>query len=226
MEFALGTDMQRAQLDVISRLNRVSGCRTTSVVPCQQLQQQRHPDLLLHPATARRQGEIDDHQALIEARVKPELERIPGVSTVDIEGINERQIQIRFDPTAPPSWGGDPGARQPGNDGLGCRPAPSTSDAGSTSCALPVAMTWRPWGQGGGLARRPAHLSAGRCRDQSGPGGEPGAAHPERQHRHRGADLQGERRQCPGGARGDQGQGRGAQPGGAGAGRPAHGAVV
>ena len=43
-------------------------------------------------------GEIDDHQALIEARVKPELERIPGVSTVDIEGINERQIQIRFDP--------------------------------------------------------------------------------------------------------------------------------
>ena len=25
MEFALGTDMQRAQLDVISRLNRVSG---------------------------------------------------------------------------------------------------------------------------------------------------------------------------------------------------------
>ncbi|MFM4868698.1 efflux RND transporter permease subunit [Aeromonas caviae] len=99
MEFALGTDMQRAQLDVISRLNRVSGLPDNIGGPY--VNNYSSNDTLTFffiQQLPGAKGEIDDHQALIEARVKPELERIPGVSTVDIEGINERQIQIRFDP--------------------------------------------------------------------------------------------------------------------------------
>ena len=152
MEFALGTDMQRAQLDVISRLNRVSGLPDNIGGPTSTTTAATTPDLLLHPATARRQGEIDDHQALIEARVKPELERIPGVHGRH-RGINERQIQIRFDPYRAAELGWRSRCSPAGQRRAGmCRLAPSTSDAGSTSCALPVAMTWRPWGQGGGLA--------------------------------------------------------------------------
>ncbi|TMX08135.1 efflux RND transporter permease subunit [Aeromonas salmonicida subsp. achromogenes] len=99
LEFALGTDMQRAQLDVISRLNRVSGLPDNIGGPY--VNNYSSNDTLTFffiqqlPGV---KGQIDDHQALIEARVKPELERIPGVSTVEVEGINERQIQIRFDP--------------------------------------------------------------------------------------------------------------------------------
>ena len=99
MAFALGTDMQRAQLDVISRLNRVSGLPDNIGGPY--VNNYSSNDTLTFffiQQLPGAKGEIDDHQALIEARVKPELERIPGVSTVDIEGINERQIQIRFDP--------------------------------------------------------------------------------------------------------------------------------
>ncbi|WP_323971178.1 efflux RND transporter permease subunit [Aeromonas hydrophila] len=99
LEFALGTDMQRAQLDVISRLNRVSGLPDKIGGPY--VNNYSSNDTLTFffiQQLPGAKGQIDDHQALIEARVKPELERIPGVSTVDIEGINERQIQIRFDP--------------------------------------------------------------------------------------------------------------------------------
>ncbi len=99
LEFALGTDMQRAQLDVISRLNRVSGLPDNIGGPY--VNNYSSNDTLTFffiQQLPGAQGQIDDHQALIEARVKPELERIPGVSTVEVEGINERQIQIRFDP--------------------------------------------------------------------------------------------------------------------------------
>ncbi len=99
LEFALGTDMQRAQLDVISRLNRVSGLPDNIGGPY--VNNYSSNDTLTFffiQQLPGAKGQIDDHQALIEARVKPELERIPGVSTVEVEGINERQIQIRFDP--------------------------------------------------------------------------------------------------------------------------------
>ncbi|PMU04607.1 efflux RND transporter permease subunit [Aeromonas salmonicida] len=99
LEFALGTDMQRAQLDVISRLNRVSGLPDNIGGPY--VNNYSSNDTLTFFFIQQLPGvkrQIDDHQALIEARVKPELERIPGVSTVEVEGINERQIQIRFDP--------------------------------------------------------------------------------------------------------------------------------
>ncbi|HEA3240635.1 TPA: efflux RND transporter permease subunit, partial [Aeromonas dhakensis] len=99
LEFALGTDMQRAQLDVISRLNRVSGLPDKIGGPY--VNNYSSNDTLTFffiQQLPGAKGPIDDHQALIEARIKPELERIPGVSTVDIQGINERQIQIRFDP--------------------------------------------------------------------------------------------------------------------------------
>ncbi|WP_279505465.1 efflux RND transporter permease subunit [Aeromonas veronii] len=99
MEFALGTDMQRAQLDVISRLNRVSGLPDKIGGPY--VNNYSSNDTLTFffiQQLPGAKGMIDDHQTLIEARVKPELERIEGVSTVAVEGINERQIQIRVDP--------------------------------------------------------------------------------------------------------------------------------
>lgn len=108
LEFALGTDMQRAQLDVISRLNRVSGLPDNIGGPY--VNNYSSNDTLTFffiQQLPGAKGKIDDHQALIEARVKPELERIPGVSTVEVEGINERQIQIRFDPYRAAELGGE-----------------------------------------------------------------------------------------------------------------------
>ncbi len=99
LEFAIGTDMQRVQLEIISRLNRVSGLPDNIDGPY--LNNYSSNDTLTFffiQQLPGAKGTIDDQQPLIESRVKPELERIPGVSTVEIDGINARQLQIRFDP--------------------------------------------------------------------------------------------------------------------------------
>ena len=103
--------MQRAQLDVISPPEPGLGLPDKHRRSLrQQLQQQRHPHLLLHPATARRQGEIDDHQALIEARVKRSWADPRGVRRSTSRGSAAPDPDPFSTLTAPPSWGGDPGA--------------------------------------------------------------------------------------------------------------------
>ena len=99
LAFAIGTDMQRVQLEIISRLNRVSSLPDNIDGPY--LNNYSSNDTLTFffiQQLPGAKGAIDDQQPLIESRVKPERERIPGVSTVEIDGINARQIQIRFDP--------------------------------------------------------------------------------------------------------------------------------
>ena len=120
LEFALGTDMQRAQLDVISRLNRVSGLPDKIGGPY--VNNYSSNDTLTFffiQQLPGAKGQIDDHQALIEARVKPELERIPGCR----RSTSRDQRAPDPDPFRPlprrRAGGGDPGTGQSGQHRLG-----------------------------------------------------------------------------------------------------------
>ncbi|MCB1589403.1 MAG: efflux RND transporter permease subunit, partial [Xanthomonadales bacterium] len=109
LEFALGTDMQASLLEVISRLQRVPPLPADANPPVVSLGGgfgggganqvltwffvQKLPDT---------PGTVEDYQQLVEERIKPAFEAVPGVSSVAVNangGANsEDELQILIDP--------------------------------------------------------------------------------------------------------------------------------
>ena len=99
LEFALHTDMQKTLLEVINRLNRVSGLPDNIRGPF--VNNNSSNDSLTWFFVQQLPGNnqpIQSYQGLMDARVKPALERIPGVAGVALHGEGERQLDIVFDP--------------------------------------------------------------------------------------------------------------------------------
>ncbi|WBA80680.1 efflux RND transporter permease subunit [Endozoicomonas sp. GU-1] len=99
MEFALGTDMQETLLEVINRLNRVSGLPDNIRGPF--VNNSGSNDSLTWFFLQQLPGNdrsIKSYQGLIDSRVKPVLESIPGVAGVAVRGEGEQQLDIVFDP--------------------------------------------------------------------------------------------------------------------------------
>ncbi|MEM9533982.1 MAG: efflux RND transporter permease subunit, partial [Pseudomonadota bacterium] len=104
LTFALGTDMQQTMLEVISRMNRLPPLPADAEQPVVQLGQgfggNANSQLTwffvqLLPGTP---GDINDYQRLINEVVRPRIEAIPGVATVQINAGSAEELQIRIDP--------------------------------------------------------------------------------------------------------------------------------
>ncbi|USE34692.1 efflux RND transporter permease subunit [Endozoicomonas sp. SCSIO W0465] len=99
LEFAMNTDMQETLLEVINRLNRVSGLPDNIRGPF--VEKSGTNDSLTWFFLQQMPGNnrnIREYQGLIDTRVKPVLERIPGVAGVAVRGEGERQLDVVFDP--------------------------------------------------------------------------------------------------------------------------------
>ena len=103
LTFALGTDMQKTLIDVISRLNRVPPLPRDATPPFVQLGGGGFGggDELIWffvqklPGTP---GSIEDYQRVVEDVVKPRFEAVTGVSGLQIMAGAPEEVQIVFDP--------------------------------------------------------------------------------------------------------------------------------
>ncbi len=105
LEFGLDTDMQRALMDVISRMNRLDPLPRDATQPVIMLgggdgdaPALTYFFLQLLPGTA---GEINDYVQFVEDVIRPAIEAVPGVASVDAsQGTrgSEQELEILFDP--------------------------------------------------------------------------------------------------------------------------------
>ena len=101
LSFAVGTDIQAAKLDVINNLSQVPAGPADAVEP--QVfagggrQTPGAASLLVRVLPENPDKELSNYQGLIEEYVQPRLARIPGVSRVDLQGEQPREVHITFD---------------------------------------------------------------------------------------------------------------------------------
>ncbi len=101
LSFAVGTDIQAAKLDVINNLSQVPPGPADAIEP--QVfagggqQTPGAASLLVRVLPENPNKELASYQGLIEEYVQPRLARIPGVSRVDLQGEQPREVHITFD---------------------------------------------------------------------------------------------------------------------------------
>nr|MDJ0941237.1 efflux RND transporter permease subunit [Woeseiaceae bacterium] len=101
LSFAVGTDIQEAKLDVINNLTQAPPRPGDAVEP--QVfagggqQTPGAASLLVRVLPGNPNTELASYQKLIEDEVQPRLARIPGVSRVDLQGEQPRELHITFD---------------------------------------------------------------------------------------------------------------------------------
>ncbi len=101
LTFDVGTDIQEAKLDVINNLNQAPPRPADAIEP--QVfaggGQQAPPaaSMLIRVLPHNPNKELADYQKLIEEYVEPRLARIPGVSQVNLNSEQPREMQISFD---------------------------------------------------------------------------------------------------------------------------------
>ena len=101
LSFAVGTDIQAAKLDVINNLSQVPPGPADAVEP--QVfagggqQTPGAASLLVRVLPENPNKELSRYQGLMEEFVQPRLARIPGVSRVDLQGEQPREVHITFD---------------------------------------------------------------------------------------------------------------------------------
>jgi multidrug efflux pump subunit AcrB len=101
LSFAIGTDIQAAKLDVINNLSQVPPGPADAVEPQVFAGGGRNlpgaASLLIRVLPGNPNSELSNYQGLIEEFVQPRLARIPGVSRVDLQGEQPREVHITFD---------------------------------------------------------------------------------------------------------------------------------
>jgi HAE1 family hydrophobic/amphiphilic exporter-1 len=100
LEFAIGTNMDRALLLVSNRLDRVSGYPERSLrADALDLGLRRQPDRVddHHPRRGQRPP-IQEYGDFVDDVVKETIERVEGVSAVNYFGGVERELQVVIDP--------------------------------------------------------------------------------------------------------------------------------
>ena len=101
LSFAIGTDIQAAKLDVINNLSQVppgpADATEPQVFAGGGQQTPGAASLLVRVLPENPDKELSNYQALIEEFVEPRLASIPGVSRVDLQGEQPREVHITFD---------------------------------------------------------------------------------------------------------------------------------
>jgi multidrug efflux pump subunit AcrB len=101
LTFAVGTDIQTAKLDVINNLTQAPPRPGDALEPMVNAGggQQDLPaaSLLIRVLPDNPVRELSSYQKLIEDQVEPRLARIPGVSQVNLQSEQPRELQITFD---------------------------------------------------------------------------------------------------------------------------------
>ena len=101
LRFAIGTDIQAAKLDVINNLSQVPPGPADAIEPQVFAGGGRNlpgaASLLVRVLPGNPNQELSSYQGLIEEFVQPRLARIPGVSRVDLQGEQPREVHITFD---------------------------------------------------------------------------------------------------------------------------------
>lgn len=104
LRFTVGTDMQQALIEVISRMNQLPALPRDADPPVISLgedirgganQTLSYFFVQLLPGTP---GPIETHQKFIEDVVKPRIESVPGVAVVNVHAGAAEELQVRFDP--------------------------------------------------------------------------------------------------------------------------------
>jgi multidrug efflux pump subunit AcrB len=101
LTFAVGTDIQEAKLDVINNLTQAPARPGDAVEPQVAAggggQTPGAASLLIRVLPGNPNQELSNYQKLIEDEVEPVLARIPGVSRVELQGEQPRELHITFD---------------------------------------------------------------------------------------------------------------------------------
>ncbi len=100
LEFALGTDLQQAMIDVLSALNNVADLPPDAGEPNINVGGFDMPlaTLLVHPREDRSDTDVSAYQEIIETYVEPRLNRIDGVQAVDLRSGRDTMVLVNFDP--------------------------------------------------------------------------------------------------------------------------------
>lgn len=99
LTFAVGTDMRAMLVDVLGRLNQLPPLPRDATPPTVQLLGGAGVDLTWYfvqqlPGTA---GSIEDQQRFIEDQVVPRIQAVPGVASVEVNGIAPEELSIDLD---------------------------------------------------------------------------------------------------------------------------------
>jgi len=101
LTFAIGTDIQTAKLDVINNLTQAPPRPGDALEPQVNVggggQTPGAASLLIRVLPDNPNRELSSYQKLIEDHVQPRLARIPGVSQVNLQGEQPRELHITFD---------------------------------------------------------------------------------------------------------------------------------
>ncbi|MCA9256598.1 MAG: efflux RND transporter permease subunit, partial [Phycisphaerales bacterium] len=102
LEFATGTDIQKAVAEVDQKLSEVPGYPTGVDEPVIEDVDPESVDYIAWIGLSSTDPKFDATTLydFMNRRLKPRFERIPGVSQVGIAGAREAEVQIRVDPTA------------------------------------------------------------------------------------------------------------------------------
>jgi len=100
LRFKVGANLQRALIDVLNRLNRVSGYPEDAEEPRLSTVGERNRPVawfVLHtlPGVKR---DIDSFYPLVEDLVQTRFERVAGVSRSEVRGGRDKELRITFDP--------------------------------------------------------------------------------------------------------------------------------
>ncbi len=101
LEFAIGTDMNRALIEVMNRLNQVPRYPLDATEPVISVGGSRFEKVMAWFAINQKPGNeqpIESYQDFIDETVVTRLERVPGVSRVGAFGGRNHEIRITFDP--------------------------------------------------------------------------------------------------------------------------------
>jgi multidrug efflux pump subunit AcrB len=101
MEFAIGTDMNRALIEVMNRLNQVPRYPVDANEPVISVGGGGFEKVMAWFAVSRKPGNeqpIESYQDFLEDTVITRLERVPGVSRTGAFGGRTHEVRITFDP--------------------------------------------------------------------------------------------------------------------------------
>lgn len=102
LEFNVGTDKDAALREVSDKLREVPEYPENVDEPVVEASDPENRDYIAWIVLSSTDPDFDVRtlQDFVEDRVEPVLERVPGVSEVNVLGGREREVQIRFDPEA------------------------------------------------------------------------------------------------------------------------------
>ncbi len=107
LTFAVGTDLRRALLEVMSRLNRVARYPTDADEPIISTVggDSRPIAWFIVKPLAGNEREIASYQDYVEEVIQSRFERVPGVAMSEVRGGRENELRITFDPFRAASLG-------------------------------------------------------------------------------------------------------------------------